>query len=312
MYAIETQGLTKVYKKFFSLKKISALEDLDLAVPTGSIFGFLGLNGAGKTTTIKMLLGLSHPSRGEGWVLGKRLGDVEAKGKIGFLPEEAYFQRHLNSTEFLDFCGRTLHMNSEARKKRIGELLELVGLKDKAKTKLLNFSKGMLQRIGVAQALMNEPDLVIFDEPLTGLDPVGRTQLKEIMKGLKREGKTVFFSSHILSDVQEICDWVTILNKGQRIFQGKIYELLHPDHYEIRAASVPATVVEEIEKVTTELRKEGQEWIFSAENETARDRIVELLHKNSLKEMGISVSYAELEPVFLEKIAENNKERGIE
>ncbi len=310
MHAIETRGLTKAYRKTFSFQKFVALDGLNLTVPTGSIFGFLGLNGAGKTTTIKMLLGLAYPTAGEGLVLGRPLGDVETKAKIGFLPEEAYFQRHLTATQFMDFCGRTLHMETEIRKRRLEELLETVSLTDKAHTKLLHFSKGMLQRIGVAQALMNDPDLIIFDEPLTGLDPKGRAQLKDIMIRQKERGKTVFFSSHILSDVQALCDYVAILNRGQLIFQGEIHKLLSVDHYEVRVRGVPASLLERLEKLSTGMSKEADAWIFQVK-EPAREAILDLLHENHLKEEGMAISYMELEPVFLQKIELNNKERNL-
>jgi ABC-2 type transport system ATP-binding protein len=309
--AIETRGLTKDYKKFFSFSKNRALDNLDLNVPTGSVFGFLGLNGAGKTTTIKLLLGLAYPTAGGGSLLGRPLGDVKAKEKIGFLPEEAYFQRHLTATEFLHFCARTLHMDNDLRKKRTQEMLELVSMTEKAHTKLLHFSKGMLQRIGVAQALLNDPDLVIFDEPLTGLDPKGRAELKEIMLSLQRRGKTVFFSSHILSDVQAISDYVAIMNRGQLIFQGEISELLDVDTIDISLEQVPAVHLEVLEKMTDGFTKNGAYWVFSLTSEQKKAEMLAYLEKNKLKVSGESISYKELEPVFLEKIEANSKERGL-
>ena len=311
MDAIETRGLTKEYKKFFSFSKNRALDGLDLNVPTGSVFGFLGLNGAGKTTTIKLLLGLAYPTSGEGSLLGRPLGDVKAKEKIGFLPEEAYFQRHLTATEFLNFCARTLHMDAALRKSRVQEMLELVTLTEKAHTKLLHFSKGMLQRIGVAQALLNDPDLVIFDEPLTGLDPKGRMQLKDIMISLQRRGKTVFYSSHILSDVQAISDRVAILNRGQLIFQGEMSDLLEVDSVDISLEQVPAAHLECLEKMADGFSKNGSHWVFSVKNELKKQEMLDYLQKNKLKLAGESIIYKELEPVFLEKIEKNSKERGL-
>lgn len=311
MHAIETTGLSKVYRRFFSFQKIVALENLNLKVPTGSIFGFLGLNGAGKTTTIKMLLGLSYPTSGEGMVLGRPLGDVKTKERLGFLPEEAYFQRHLTATSFLDFCGKTLHMEPALRKKRIEELLKLVSMEEKAHTKLLHFSKGMLQRIGVAQALMNDPDLAILDEPLTGLDPKGRAQLKDIMLNLKRNGKTVFFSSHILSDVQAICDSVAIVNRGHMIYQGKVSDLLGINAYHVKVSNIPAQMVEALEKCSSGLSKEGEHWVFTAKSEDSKNQIIALLQKNNLKEDSIGISYMELEPVFLDMIEKNSRERNL-
>ncbi|MBF0243827.1 MAG: ABC transporter ATP-binding protein [Planctomycetes bacterium] len=309
MNVIETRDLSKSYKKFFSFRKFVALDRLNLDVPEGSIFGFLGLNGAGKTTTIKLLLALAYPSGGTGTLLGKPIGNVKIKERIGFLPEEAYYQRHLTATAFLDFMGKALHMDSSHRKKRISELLHLVGLGDKGSSKMSTFSKGMLQRIGVAQALLNDPDLVILDEPLTGLDPKGRAELKYIMSTLKEKGKTVFFSSHILSDVQSICDHVAILNRGRLIYQGLIEDLLSVETIEIRAQNVPATVVEKIEKIAKSISKEGTEWIFSAADDGVRGEILRILHEGNLQEESVSLCYAELEPVFLELIEKDNQNR---
>jgi ABC-2 type transport system ATP-binding protein len=311
LYAIETRELTKEYKGWFSFSKTLALEDLNLTVPSGSVFGFLGLNGAGKTTTIKLLLGLARTSKGDGSVLGRPFGDLKAKEKIGFLPEEAYFQRHLTSTEFLNFCARTLHMERSFREKRIQEMLELVSMTEKAHTKLQHFSKGMLQRIGVAQALLNDPDLIIFDEPLTGLDPMGRTELKEIMLGLQARGKTVFFSSHILSDVQAICDRVAIMNKGQLIYQGEISNLLDTDSTEICVDQVPALLLEKIESICDSMEKKEGKWIFRVKSESSRSSICRLLQENNLKVDSETLNYKELEPVFLEKIENNNRERAL-
>jgi len=309
--AIETRGLGKSYSKLFSFKKTVALEDLDLNVPTGKIFGFLGLNGAGKTTTIKMLLGLSHPTSGSGSVLGRPLGDVKAKEKIGFLPEEAYFQRHLTSVEFLNFCGRTLHMDANTRKNKIEEMLDLVSMTEKANVKLSQFSKGMLQRIGVAQALLNDPDLVIFDEPLTGLDPKGRSQLKDIMVALQKRGKTVFFSSHILSDVQAICNNVAILNRGHRIFQGELTEILEIKKYDLRFPSIPAKYLDALEKISEGLAKDGEGWVIQANSEKQKQKICKSLEKVNIIPKSVSIIYKDLEPVFLERIEANNKERGL-
>jgi ABC-2 type transport system ATP-binding protein len=309
--AIETRGLTKDFKKFFSFQKNRALDHLDLTVPSGCVFGFLGLNGAGKTTTIKLLLGLAYPTEGEGSVLGRPLGDIKAKEKIGFLPEEAYFQRHLTAVEFLNFCARTLHMDDKLRKSRVEEMLALVSMTEKANTKLMNFSKGMLQRVGVAQALLNDPDLIIFDEPLTGLDPMGRSELKDIMKGLKERGKTVFFSSHILSDVQAISDQVAIMNKGQLIYQGLVSELLDVDTIDLKIEAVPAQNLETLEKMSDSLSKEAGKWVFTVSTQKQRKELEGYLTKENLKLESTAISYKELEPVFLSKIEENNRQRGL-
>ena len=244
-------------------------------------------------------------------MLGRPLGDTKAKEKIGFLPEEAYFQRHLTAVEFLNFCARTLHMDNDLRKRRVEEMLALVSMSDKANTKLMNFSKGMLQRVGVAQALLNDPDLVIFDEPLTGLDPMGRSELKEIMLELKQRGKTVFFSSHILSDVQAISDRVAIMNKGQLIYQGLVSELLDVDTIDVTVDEVPASLLDTLEKMSESLSKHQGSWVFSLSNVEQKKEFEAHLKKEKLKIASTSISYKELEPVFLSKIEENNQQRGL-
>jgi ABC-2 type transport system ATP-binding protein len=309
--AIDTRELSKEYRKFLSFKKFVAVDEVNLQVPTGSIFGFLGLNGAGKTSTIKMLLGLSYPTSGSGSVLGHPMGDIRTKEKIGFLPEEAYFQRHLTAYDFLNFCAKTLHIERAVRKDKIYEMLELVNMKGKEKMKLSEFSKGMLQRIGVAQALLNNPDLAIFDEPLTGLDPVGRSELKEIMQSLQENGKTVFFSSHILSDVQAICDHVGIMNHGRLIYQGGIDDLVNISSYKIRIEELPASHLDRIENIVDGMSKSDGQWVLEANTEEKKAEISAYLKKNNLKESNIEVSYSELEPIFIEKIKKDNEERNI-
>lgn len=311
MNVIETESLTKNYSKFLSFKKVKAVDNLTFSVPKGCVFGFLGLNGAGKTSTIKMLLGLSYPDGGSGSILGEPIGDVDTKAKIGFLPEEAYFQRHLTAYDFLDFCAKTLHIEGDERKSRVMEMLKLVKLEEKKNSKLNTFSKGMLQRVGVAQALINDPDLVIFDEPLTGLDPVGRAELKEIMKSIKNRGKTVFFSSHILSDVQEICDYIGIMNKGQLIFSGPISSLAEEKGYLIEAANVPVNMLEKLEKYCSNYAKEGDVWKLEVSTLEDKDKIIKIFEEENMKNYKSTVNYSELEPAFLEKVDLNNKERGL-
>lgn len=207
--AISVQNLTKTYRKGFWLNEtVSSLVNCSLEVPTGVTFGLLGPNGAGKTTLLKILLGIIRPSQGSGTVLGFPLGERLAKEQIGYLPENAYYYDYLTGWELLEFMGSLLGVKE--RTKRIDELLDLVGLSQSAarKKKLKEYSKGMVQRIGIAQALINDPQLVFLDEPMSGLDPLGRYQIREIIQGLHKQGKTVFFNSHILSDAEAICDYV--------------------------------------------------------------------------------------------------------
>ena len=222
---IQTENLSKVYKRLFRPGTF-ALNNLTISVPRGSIFGFLGPNGAGKTTTIKILMDLIKPTNGRAYVLGRPSSDVEVKAKIGFLPDSPAFSPQLTAREFLNICAKLLRLPSEGRAERIEEVLETVKMADHAKDKIGSFSRGMLQRIGVAQAILNKPELLILDEPLLGLDPFGRQEFKNIILEQQKRGTSVFFSSHILSDVEEICNRIAILNKGKLLCTGRLDELL--------------------------------------------------------------------------------------
>ena len=226
---IQTQNLSKTYRTGFWLaQKIRSLTAVDLEVYQGETFGLLGQNGAGKTTLLKTLLGIVRPTQGKATLLGKPLGDRNVKKRIGYLPENPYFYDYLTGWEILEFTGGLFEIPRSLQKTRIPELLELVGLslKDAKKKQLRRYSKGMLQRIGLAQALINDPELVFLDEPMSGLDPLGRYQMREIILSLKRQGKTIFFNSHILSDVEKVCDRVAILDKGELICEGSMDKLL--------------------------------------------------------------------------------------
>jgi len=226
---IQTQNLSKTYRTGFWLaQKIRSLIAIDLDVYQGETFGLLGQNGAGKTTLLKTLLGIVRPTQGKATLLGKPLGDRNVKKRIGYLPENPYFYDYLTGWEILEFTGGLFEIPYSVQKARIPELLELVGLsmKDAKKKQLRRYSKGMLQRIGLAQALINDPELVFLDEPMSGLDPLGRYQMRETILSLKRQGKTIFFNSHILSDVEKVCDRVAILDKGELICEGSMDKLL--------------------------------------------------------------------------------------
>lgn len=227
--ALQTYELSKIYRTgFWMNKKLPSLNSVSLTVYEGETFGLLGQNGAGKTTLLKTLLGIVRPSSGRATVLGASLGDRTVKQRIGYLPENPYFYDYLTGWEVLNFTGDLFGVERSYQRKRIPELLDLVGLAQSAakKKQLRQYSKGMLQRIGMAQALMNDPDLVFLDEPMSGLDPLGRYQMREIILSLKSQGKTIFFNSHVLSDVEKICDRVALLAKGELIAIGSMQELL--------------------------------------------------------------------------------------
>jgi len=247
---IKTEALRKTFLAGFRRQKIEALKGVSLEIEKGEIFGFLGPNGAGKTTTIKILVGLIRPTSGNAFVLGKPAGEVTSRARIGFLPEQPYFYEYLTGEEFLNFCSRFFSITESERKSRISNLLGQVGLDRARNLALRKYSKGMLQRIGIAQALINDPELVILDEPMSGLDPLGRKEIRDLIAGLKEKGKTVFFNTHIISDVEIICDRVGIIDHGNLIKVGVIEELARAT---IHQWEIQAEVREE------ELRKELDE-----------------------------------------------------
>jgi ABC-2 type transport system ATP-binding protein len=225
--AIETTELTKDYAVGFWRKRPRrALDHLSLQVDAGEVFGFLGPNGAGKTTTLKLLLQLVFPTSGEARVLGRPPGDPAAKQRLGYLPENPYFYDYLTAEELLTYFGGLFGLRSSERRRRVSTLLDEVGIGGERRLQLRKFSKGMLQRVGIAQALLNEPELVILDEPMSGLDPLGRRDVRQLILRLRDRGCTVFFSSHVLSDAEALCGRVAILAKGRLVASGKLSEIL--------------------------------------------------------------------------------------
>ncbi len=225
-YAIETVALTKVFSDWWGRAKVYAVDDLNLQIRPNEVFGLLGPNGSGKTTTIKMLLGLLHPTKGHAVLLGGDGADPRINARVGFLPEESYLYRFLNARETLDFYGRLFSLDSKTREMRIEALLEMVGLKAVASRPVGTYSKGMARRIGLAQALINDPDLLILDEPTTGLDPIGTRQIKDLIIKLAERGKTVLLCSHLLADVEDVCDRIAILYGGKVQAHGRVGDLL--------------------------------------------------------------------------------------
>src|SRR6516162_2982326 len=236
---VETRKLTKIYRDFWGRQKKTALRALSVEIRKGEIFGLLGPNGSGKTTTIKLLLGLLFPTDGEAFVFGKPAADVRKNEKVGYLPEESYLYRFLNAEETLDFYGRLFNLPPGVRRTKAQELIEKVGLKADRKRVLREYSKGMRQRIGLAQALINDPDLVILDEPTSGLDPLGARWMKDLIVELRNQGKTVIMCSHRLEDVQDVCDRIAILHEGELKSYGDVQSLLEDIvRLELRASGV--------------------------------------------------------------------------
>lgn len=247
---IETRALSKVYRDFWGRQKVRALKALDLEIKQGEIFGLLGPNGSGKTTTIKLLLGLLFPTEGQALVFGKDATDVSKNHRIGYLPEESYLYRFLNADETLDFYGRLFDIPHHELKKRIDHLIQMVGLDRARKRQLKEYSKGMTRRIGLAQALINEPELILLDEPTSGLDPIGTREMKDLIIKLKEEGKTVVMCSHLLADVQDVCDRIAILHQGELKELGRVDSLLTvADVTQIRGRNLSPQCQEEIRQV---------------------------------------------------------------
>jgi ABC-2 type transport system ATP-binding protein len=245
---VETRNLTKVYRDFWGRPKKTALRALNLQIHRGEIFGLLGPNGSGKTTTIKLLLGLLFPTEGDGYIFGESAMNVKKNERVGYLPEESYLYRFLTAEETLDFYGRLFNMSTSKRRERSEALVDMVGLSRDKKRQLKEYSKGMRQRIGLAQALINDPDLVILDEPTSGLDPLGTRWMKDLILELRKQGKTVLMCSHRLDDVQDVCDRIAILYDGELQEYGRVDELLEDaGRMELRAKGM---------KISPELRSD--------------------------------------------------------
>ena len=249
-YAIETFSLTKIFSDWWGRDKVYAVEDLNLRIRYNEVFGLLGPNGSGKTTTLKMLLGLLYPTKGKAIILGGDGSNPKINARIGFLPEESYLYRYLNARETLDFYARLFGLPPKVRKMRIEVLLDMVGLKAVANRPVGTFSKGMARRIGLAQALINDPDLLLLDEPTTGLDPIGTRQIKDLILELAKRGKTVLLCSHLLADVEDVCDKIAILYGGKIQTEGKVKDLLQQTNKrQITTDAISDNAVERIKQI---------------------------------------------------------------
>ena len=263
---VVVRGLTKIFKDFWGRPKARAVDNVDFEVRRGEVFGLLGPNGSGKSTTVKLLLGLLYPTKGHIEVFGKSPRHVATKSRIGYLPEESYLYRYLNSHETLDFFGNLFHLTGQERRDRTGQLLDMVGLTQTRTRAVGEFSKGMQRRIGLAQALINDPDLVILDEPTAGLDPIGCREVKDLILTLARRGKTVILSSHLLADVEDVCDRVVIYYGGKIHAMGTLRELLaKPDAVRI---TLPPPPREQMERALKILREGGDDERIKIDNPT--------------------------------------------
>lgn len=289
---IETRNLTKVYRDFWGRRKVAALKSLDIEVRKGEIFGLLGPNGSGKSTTIKLILGLLFPTSGRVLVFDQDATETRKNERIGYLPEESYLYKFLTTDETLDFYGRLFDLSGAERKRRIDELVQLVGLQGARHRQLREYSKGMTRRVGLAQALINDPDLILLDEPTTGLDPIGTRDMKDLIMSLRDQGKTILLCSHQLSDVQDVCDRVAILHQGELKELGKVAELLKvQDVTEVHARGLSDAAKEEIVDV---IRRHGGT-LQSIDNPTAtmEDLFLNIVRESERRPGARRVSFGE-------------------
>ncbi len=304
MPVLEIANLTKDYEVgFFRKRKVRALDDLSLSVDGGQIFGFLGANGAGKTTTLKLLMRLIFPTSGSAKILNRDIGDVRMHERIGYLPENPYFYDYLTAREFLEYCAQIFGSPSAERRKRTADLLSRVKLDEKSWDKQLRkFSKGMLQRVGLAQSLINDPEIVFLDEPMSGLDPVGRREVRDLIASLRDDGKTVFMCSHILSDIEVLCDRVAILKRGKLAQVGHLEELRQrtddPNRMEILATGADASDLQPPANAIVSSTPRGLRIEIAGENEI--ENVLVALRKAGGKVVSIQPVKQSLEELFMD------------
>jgi len=302
MSAIEILGLEKTYSVGFWRKRPKrALSPLHLTVEDGEIFGFLGPNGAGKTTTLKLLMGLVFPTAGTARILGHEWTDPQVKAQIGFLPEQPYFYDYLTAHELLDYYGQLSGVPAKQRKQRVEQVLQQVGLRDVQGVQLRKFSKGMLQRVGIGQAILHDPKLVFFDEPMSGLDPIGRREVRDLMEHLKREGKTVFFSTHILSDAETLCDRVAIIHKGELRGVGAVEDLTSSVQGKVEVIWHGTQAPASIKALGAECHVTGDR-VRAIVNENQQDAVIDTLRRERLRLIAITPVRTSLEAYFVEKL----------
>ena len=299
---VQIENIHKVFRVGFWGKKVTAVDCLSLDVQRGEVFGFLGPNGAGKTTTIKMLMGLIYPTSGQARIFGHPVGDPAAKAKLGFLPESPYFYDYLTSREFLNFYGHLFGLWGVTLDKRVDELLELVGMTHARDLQLRKFSKGMLQRVGIAQALINDPELVVLDEPMSGLDPIGRKEVRDLIFRLKESGKTVMFSSHILHDAELLCDRVAMIMKGRLVACGQVSELIQQgttQEVEMVVDRLSPEGLEHLRVLATKVVLNGERVMVVLSSQRQVDESLEVLRAAHAKLVSLTPHKASLEDLFI-------------
>ena len=310
MAAIEILGLEKTYMiGFWRKRPKQALRPLHLTVEEGEIFGFLGPNGAGKTTTLKMLMGLVFPTSGSARILGHDWTDPVIKAQIGFLPEQPYFYDHLTAHELLNYYGQLSGMPANGRNNRIEATLQRVGLHDIKGLQLRKFSKGMLQRVGIAQAILHDPKLVFLDEPMSGLDPLGRREVRDLIEQLKQEGKTVFFSTHILSDAEALCDRVAILHQGELRGVGAVETLTSAVQGKVEVIWQGTQVPASLKALGAECHVTGDR-VRAVLPENQQDSAIDALRRERIRLIAITPLRTSLEAYFVEKLQHSETSAG--
>lgn len=302
MKPLQIRGLTKEFRLGLRGRRVLVLDRLDLEVEQGEIFGFLGHNGAGKTTTLKLLMGLLVPTAGTALIMGRPIEDVAVRQHVGFLPESPYFYEYLTAEEFLTFYGQLFGLGGAPLAGKVGELLEKVGLAQARRLQLRKFSKGMLQRIGLAQALINDPQLVMLDEPMSGLDPIGRRDVRDIILRLREEGKTVFFSTHILPDVEMICDRVGILVQGRLRAVGAVHELVGAasvTSVEVVVEGLAEAGLQEVTRLGGTAVRRGHQVLITLEDEGGVSALLDIVRRCAARLVSLVPHKRSLEDLFL-------------
>jgi ABC-2 type transport system ATP-binding protein len=311
MSVVETEDLTKDYRVgFWRPRAYRALDGLTLKVEPGDVFGFLGPNGAGKTTTLKLLMQLIHPTSGRANILGRPVGDLAVRHRIGYLPENPYFYDYLTPEELLGYFARVFGYGARERKRRVDRLLQEVGIGDERRLQLRKFSKGMVQRVGIAQALINDPEVVFLDEPMSGLDPLGRREVRSLIMALRDRGATVFFSSHILSDAETLCNRVAILAAGRLVTTGRLDDILAFEvrGWEIVVDGVAPDLIERLgTRVTKTIRIADGRYSIDIPRELSPDRLIAELTGAGARLVSLTPLRDTLEDVFVKEVAGHSR-----
>jgi ABC-2 type transport system ATP-binding protein len=311
--AIEIKNLVKRYRNMITREWVNAVNDISLDVHQGEIFGFLGPNGAGKTTTIKALLGLIFPDSGTINVLGQAPGNNEVKAKISYLPESPYFYEHMSAKEIINFYASLFGLDSRERSKRADYLIDLVGLASAGNKPLRAFSKGMLQRVGIAQSLINDPKILFFDEPTSGLDPIAHRDIRDLILHLRTEGRTLFLSSHQLSDVELVCDRVSILYRGKIRRMGRVDELVVGGNVEIltMGLSINSVAVAELEALGAKAELSGRDTlIIGGSDNESKNALIDWVRRSGGQLISVTPTRRTLEDIFIETVREGEAEAG--